>query len=131
MKRKLKFLLLSALLLICGGVDAQVTQTHLGIPYSELGFKGNILSISGVPLGEYPNQFILTPGYINTFSIGENDFIVIGKTETGYEGQLFTLGLDCKYTIQNGKLTKISYQGESEQWKGTFTFTYANDVVTV
>ena len=59
MKRKLKFLLLSALLLICGGVDAQVTQTHLGIPYSELGFKGNILSLSGMPIGRYPQQFVL------------------------------------------------------------------------
>lgn len=131
MKRKLKFLLLSALLLICGGVDAQVTQTHLGIPYSELGFKGNILSLSGMPIGRYPQQFVLTPGYINAFSIGENDFIVTGKTETGYDGQLFTLDLDCKFTVQNGKLTKISYQGESGQWTGTFTFTYANDAVTV
>ena len=130
MKRKLKFLLLSALLLICGGVDAQVI-TYPGIPLSEFGFKGNILNISGLPRRGYANETPLVSGYINTFSIGENNFIVTGKTESGYEGKLTTLGLDCKFTVQNGKLTKISYAGGAEDWKGTFTFTYANDAVTV
>ena len=122
MKNKLILLLLSAFLLICGEMNAQ-QYGFAGIPYNELGFKGEIVNISGFFSGRQ--------GCVDAFSIGDNKFIVTGKTTSGYKGELTSLGKDCQFTIQNGKLTKISYQGGAGQWKGTFTFTYTNDAVTV
>jgi hypothetical protein len=44
MKNKLILLLLSAFLLICGEMNAQ-QYGFAGIPYNELGFKGEIVNI--------------------------------------------------------------------------------------